>query len=286
MPQLLLLVGDASKARNDNHERLPGAFRRAGWRVTVADHDDVDIRAGALTLAGTPLIDYDLLWPLGFGRLATYFDRMQMLKNLPASRFVVSPDALIWLHGKHRWLEHMPETHTSSRAGRLLEVLTSGGDWVLKPSAGSYGRDVRLVTDGQITRAEIESHLSLCGDGYLIAQRYVPAAREGEQRTLVAGGTLIATYTRRPERAITSNLATGGQAAPGVLTPDQRALAGTLAGELHKLGAGFAAIDLVGTRLMEVNVANPGGLGTLEELGTGDFSDAVAAAILSARTRR
>ena len=45
------------------------------------------------------------------------------------------------------------------------------------------------------------------------------------------------------------------------------------------LGAGFAAIDLVGERLMEVNVANPGGLGTLASIGAGDFGPAVVAAI-------
>ena len=79
------------------HFELPGAFRRAGWQVTVAGHDDVEIRAGNLTLGMTPLEEFDLIWPLGFGRQATYFDRMQMLKNLPEDRFVVRPDALVWL---------------------------------------------------------------------------------------------------------------------------------------------------------------------------------------------
>jgi len=280
MPHLLLLIGDASKARNDNHERLPIAFRKAGWQVSVADHDDVEIHAGALCLAGTPLEAFELIWPLGFGRLATWFDRMQMLHGLPGRRFVVSPSALVWLHGKHRWLEHMPETHTSARARRLHEVVTSGGDWVLKPTAGSYGRDVKLIRNGAITLAEIETHLAACGDGYLIAQRFVEGIKQGEQRTLVAGGKLIATYTRLPGEDITSNLAAGGRARSGRLTPGQESVARTIADELAAAGAGFAAIDLVGERLMEVNVANPGGLGTLVELGDGDFTDAVVAAIL------
>ncbi len=280
MPHLLLLIGDPGKARNDNHERLPGAFERAGWQVTVADHDDLEIRAGCLCITHVPLESFDLIWPLGFGRLATYLDRMQMLRNLPAERFVVSPDALVWLHGKHRWLEHMPETHTSADAARLHDVMTSGGDWVLKPTAGSYGRDVRLVNGGAITVAEIEAHLKTCGDGYLLAQRFVAEIRLGEQRTLTAGGELIATYTRLPGTGITSNLAAGGQPEPGSLTPDQTDIARNIARELAAEGAGFAAIDLVGSRLMEVNVANPGGLGTLVELGVGDFTDQVVAAIL------
>lgn len=280
MSHLLLLIGDVRKAHNDNHERLPAAFRRAGWEVTVADHDDVEIRAGNLCLAGTPLEHFELIWPLGFGRMATWFDRMQMLESLPERRFVVSPGALVWLHGKHRWLEHMPETHTSARARRLHEVVTSGGDWVLKPTAGSYGRDVRLVNNGAITLAEIEAHLVECGGGYLMAQRFLADVRQGEQRTLVAGGELIATYTRLPGEDITSNLAAGGRPVAGSLSRAQQSLASTIARDLADRGAGYAAIDLVGERLMEVNIANPGGLGTLAELGAGDFTEAVVAAIL------
>ncbi len=286
MPELLLLLGDASKARNDNHERLPAAFRAAGWQVRVADHDDIEITAGALHLASSaeqdaqPLHSFDLIWPLGFGRLVTWFDRMQMLSSLPERQFVVSPGALVWLHGKHRWHALMPETHTSARAQRLHEIVTSGGDWVLKPPAGSYGRDVRIVRGGAISLSEVRAHLSQSGDGYLMAQRYLPEVQEGEQRTLVAGGELIATYTRLPGAGTTSNLASGGQAVPGELTQRQRARVESLSQELANLGAGFAAIDLVGEHLMEVNVANPGGLGTLAELGTADCSSTVVTAIL------
>jgi hypothetical protein len=293
MPELLLLVGDAAKARNDNHQRLPAAFRDAGWQVQIADHDQIEMHGGALQLAlsadaqdAVPLAGFDLIWPLGFGRLATWFDRMQILASLPEQKFVVSPAALVWLHGKHRWHALMPETHTSASAARLHAVVTSGGDWVLKPPAGSYGRDVRVIRAGAISSDEVHDHLRSSGEGYLMAQRYLPEVEAGEQRTLVAGGELIATYTRLPGAGQTSNLATGGQAVPGNLSDAQRKLVAGLAAELAELGAGFAAIDLVGERLMEVNVANPGGLGTLAEIGTGDFAPAVVAAITRWRSLR
>lgn len=273
-------MGDATKARNDNHERLPVAFRAAGWQVRIADHDQIEIRAGMLCLDQTPLEMFDLIWPLGFGRLLTWLDRMQMLSILPARHFVVSPGALVWLHGKHRWHSLMPETHVSSNPERLYEVVTSGGDWVLKPPAGSYGRDVRIVRKGAISLEDVQTQLSDCGDGYLLAQRYLPGVRDGEQRTLVAGGQIVATYTRLPGDGSKANLATGGRPAKGVLSERQRAVVTPLAAELADLGAGFAAIDMVGEQLMEVNVANPGGLGTLAELGSGDHAAAVVAAIL------
>lgn len=279
MPELLLLVGDSAKARNDNHIRLPEAFRRAGWDVTVADHDAVELSAGRLLLAGSPPDQFDLIWPLGFGRQVTFFDRMQLLKSLPGRSFVSSPDALVWLHGKHRWLDLMPETHTSARADTLLDVVTSGGDWILKPPAGSYGRDVHLIRAGAVSRAEIQSLLAAAAGGYLMAQRYLPDIRHGEQRTLVAGGRIIGTYTRLPGTGVTSNLATGGRPERGALTPAQRALVAPIARDLAEQGAGFAAVDTVSEYLMEVNVANPGGLETLETLEGTDHSDAVVQAI-------
>ena len=238
------------------------------------------------TVGAGKVNEFDLIWPLGFGRLVTWLDRMQMLSALPGRQFVVSPEALVWLHGKHRWHALMPETHTSADPERIHARITSGGDWVLKPPAGSYGRDVLVVRDGQISVAEVQAHLTASGDGYLMAQRYLADIEAGEQRTLVAGGELIATYTRLPGAGAISNLASGGTARPGTLTAQQRPIALTLAQELADRGAGFSAIDLVGEQLMEVNVANPGGLGTLAELGCGDFSQATVAAIIRWATSR
>ncbi|MGE0622877.1 MAG: RimK family alpha-L-glutamate ligase [Pseudomonadales bacterium] len=283
MPELLLLLGDPAKARNDNHERLPRAFEQAGWRVTRADHEAVEITANRITLAGRPPDDFDLVWLLGFGQQVTFFDRLQLLEQLPPSRFVTSPHALAYLHGKHRWLEHMPETHTSTNPQRIFAVIAGGGDWVVKPTAGSYGRDVTLFHAGTASLDAVERLWRTCGSGYLMAQRYLPDIRTGEKRTLIAGGRLVASYLRVPENGLKANLAAGGQAMPTCLTGAEQTLVEHIARDLASLGVGFAAIDTVGTHLMEVNVANPGGLETLERLTGRDHTDDVVRAVLAAR---
>ena len=50
------------------------------------------------------------------------------------------------------------------------------------------------------------------------------------------------------------------------LNREQAFIASRVANDLLALGVGFAAIDLVGERLLEVNIANPGGLERLTEL--------------------
>lgn len=283
MPEVLLLVGDPARARNDNHLRLPAAFSRAGWQVTCADHDGVEIQAGHLTLAGRDANAFALVWLLGFGQQGTFFDRMQLLRQLPAERFVNTPDALTWLHGKHHWLHLMPETHTSTRPERLFAVVSSGGDWIVKPTAGSYGRDVTLFRAGEATMEDLTRLSRAVSGGYLMAQRYLPEVEAGEKRTLVAGGQLVGSYLRVPTLDVRANLAAEGRAEPTCLTPAETDLVTSVARDLQVQGVAFAAVDTVGHNLMEVNVANPGGLATMETLYRQDLTDEVVRAVLRAR---
>jgi glutathione synthase len=159
--------------------------------------------------------------------------------------------------------------------------VSRGGDWVVKPTAGSYGRNVTLFRSGTATREALQSLWQANGGGYLMAQRFLPSVIEGEKRTLIAGGMPIASYLRLPEDGLKANLAAGSRVAPTCLTDDEQALVDGIALDLRRLGVGFAAIDTVDTYLMEVNEAKPGGLETLERLTGQDHSDTVVRAILA-----
>ena len=248
--------------------------------VTTLDHDNLEIRDNRLIIDNRDPRSFDLIWPMGFGRQISFFDRMQMLVPLEGVRFVTSPDAMLHLHGKHRWLDAMPETHTSTRASYLYDVVCSGGDWVIKPTAGSFGRDVTLIREGSTTLAEVKRLCEAQEGGYLMAQRYLPEVRSGEKRTLVAGGRIIATYLRVPAQSIVSNLAAGGAPQSTCLTSAEVDLVAPIGTELATLGAGFAAIDTVYPHLMEVNVANPGGLATIAALTGKDQTDLAVQSII------
>ena len=117
--------------------------------------------------------------------------------------------------------------------------------------------------------------------GFAIVQRYVESAAEGETRCLVAAGAVIGGYRRRPSMGDhRANLATGATAAPHSLSAEERTLAQTMATQLRDAGVGFAAVDIAHPYLIETNVANPGGLGTIETLSGEDLApDAVRAII-------
>jgi hypothetical protein len=281
VPEILFLLGEAALARNDNHVRLPEAFAQAGWQVTALPHDCLGVHAGRIHLDGHDPDRFDRIWPLGLGPRETFFDRMQMLAALDQRRLVIGADAFTYLHGKYRWLDLMPETHAANDADALARVIASGGDWVIKPPAGSYGQGVQVIREGEDPMPALRSLTGGEARRYCLVQRYVPEIVRGEKRTLVAGGEVCGTYLRTPTKDHRANLSAGGRASAAKLTEEEARLVEGLTVELLSLGAAFAAIDIVAGRLMEVNVANPGGLATLENVYGRDPTPQAVAALMA-----
>ena len=278
MPDIAFLTGDTAIARNDNHERLPRAFREAGWQVTILPHEAMRLEPGGVRLGAQDPARFALIWLVGMGRADTFLDRMQLLRLLPPDRLVIGVHALTYGHAKYAWWRHMPETYASSDSEYLKSKLAQGGEWVAKPVAGSYGRDVVRVCNDSEGGAVLD-RLTGGGETYCLLQRYVAQIESGEKRTLVAGGRIIGSYLRLPGNGLRANLAAGGKPHPTSLTAGERDLVEHLAGEFAAGGVGFAAVDTVFPYLMEVNLANPGGLATLESLYREDFTPAVVRAV-------
>ena len=280
-PKILFLIG-AGPHRNDNHRRLPKAFADEGWRVEVVDHGALQLDRGVVKAADTDLGECDLIWPLGFGERRSFFDRAQLLRRIEQARFVNVIDAYTYLHGKLAFLEHLPETHAGSEAARLIERLDDRSDWIVKPSGASFGQGVAKISNNADGHAAIRRTLN--EHGFAIVQRYVESAAEGETRCLVAAGAVIGCYRRRPSMGDhRANLATGATAAPHSLSAEERTLAQTMATQLRDAGVGFAAVDIAHPHLIETNVANPGGLGTIETLSGEDLAPKAVRAIIQWR---
>jgi glutathione synthase len=279
MPEIAFLLGDVALARHDNHRRLPAAFRGAGWKVTVLSQEAVHLGPDGVRLGSEDPARFDLIWLLGMGRAHTFFDRMQLLRLLRQERFVTGVDALVYRHAKYAWWRHMPETYASNDASYLVARLAGGGEWIAKPAAGSYGRDVVRISAGADGAAAIDRLTGHGGGQYCLMQRFVPEIERGEKRTLVAGGRIVGSYLRVPGPDLLANLAAGGHPHPTSLTEAEQTLVEALADELTANGVGFAAVDTVFPHLMEVNLVNPGGLATLESLYGVDYAAVVVEAL-------
>ena len=272
---ICFLLDAQAQPHNDNHERLPRAFESAGWKVLRSDQAHLCFEAGQVCVRThakpLPLEEFDLIWHLGLGRKASFLDRMELLAILPSKRFVTPPRALALQHGKlhlldPRLADMLPETIAGSDA-KHLAVSLGAGEWVIKPAAGSFGRGVTRIRGDD---PELLSSLAKASEeGFVLAQRYVPCRNEPEVRVLLALGEAIGSYGRIAKHDSPSNLARGGTAIPYQIGPELEMKVARVGAWLRGEGIGFAAADFRDTHLIEINIANPGGLGTIELL-TGD----------------
>ncbi len=268
---------------NDNHQRLPRAFARGGWQVSQTRHDQLSVIAGRVFIDGQAVEAYDLIWPVGLGPRKTFFDRLQIFSQITPGKLITKPGAYVNLHGKAALLDYCPETIIGAKPEMLRQhVADNPGEWVIKPLAGSFGRGVRRVQ----VPADVDSAMENGRSGYWMLQRYIGAIKHGETRTLVCGDQILGSYLRIPRDKLHANLAHNAQFRPGELSATGSALVEKVHERLRAAGVGFAAIDTVGGYLMEVNLANPGGLGTMEALYGAGMDDQLVAAITVETDRR
>jgi glutathione synthase len=94
---------------------------------------------------------------------------------------------------------------------------------------------------------------------YIMAQRYLPAIKDGDKRILVVNGEAIPyALARIPQQGETrGNLAAGGRAEGRPLTERDRWIVSQVAPTLKAKGLIFVGLDVIGDTLTEINVTSP-----------------------------
>lgn len=160
-----------------------------------------------------------------------------------------------------------------------------GGRAVLKPLQGSGGQGVFLMRGkkGENLNQIIET---ITRDGFVVVQEFLKEAEQGDVRLFVmngapleVGGEIAAFRRVNTEDDIRSNMHVGGQAERAKLTDDMLEVVSLVRPRLIKDGMFLVGLDMVGDKLMEVNVFSPGGLGSAGDLYEVDFAAAVIEAL-------
>lgn len=151
---------------------------------------------------------------------------------------------------------------------------------VLKPVRGYGGQDVYLLDRDDTNMKQIVG--SLARSSYIIAQEYLPAARDGDIRLflfngkpLVVDGKYAALRRVNAEGDFRSNMTAGGKPAKAEITPRILEIAETVRPRLVADGIFDAGIDIVGDKLVEINAISAGGLNAAGRLEGVDFGPAV-----------
>lgn len=158
-------------------------------------------------------------------------------------------------------------------------------DMILKPLQGSGGDRVFLVKKKSPVNLN-QLVESLAGSGYLIAQQYLTAAKDGDVRLFLMDGEPLkvkgryaAFRRRRTGDDIRSNMHVGGVMEAVEIDEKMLAVAEAVKPKLIADGMFLVGLDIVGNKLMEINVFCPGGLGGMEQVEGVNFSAAVIEAL-------
>lgn len=159
------------------------------------------------------------------------------------------------------------------------------GKMILKPLQGSGGTNVFLM-DQDNEHNLTQTIDAIIRDGYVIAQEYLPDAKEGDTRLflmngepLMAEGHYAIMKRQNASGDIRSNIHAGGKPKKARITEQIRKLAEIVRPKLVQDGMFFVGIDIVGDKLMEINVFSPGGLNIMGSMYEVDFCTAVIESI-------
>ena len=156
---------------------------------------------------------------------------------------------------------------------------------ILKPLKGSGGTNV-FIMDKKNEHNLSQTIEAICRDGYVIAQEYLPAATKGDTRLILMNGDPLkvdgeyAVIQRvNAEGDIRSNIHAGGKPDKVKVTDKMLELAEVVRPKLVQDGMFLVGIDIVGDKLMEINVFSPGGLNMMSRAYEADFATAVVQSI-------
>jgi glutathione synthase len=160
-----------------------------------------------------------------------------------------------------------------------------GGDVVIKPLQGSGGQGVFRVRKDDLGNLN-QMVEAVSRDGYVVAQEYLPEAAGGDTRVFMMNGVPLrhkgkyAAFRRlRSGDDVRSTIHAGGVKAQAVLDDRAMRIAEIVRPKLVEDGMFLVGLDVVGDKLMEINVFSPGGLGSAQTFEGVNFTHAVIAAL-------
>lgn len=161
-----------------------------------------------------------------------------------------------------------PTTYVGSCPQDLLRFVRSVGTTVVKPVDGFAGIGVWLVHDDASAPSLLES-ATHGGSRHVIAQQFLEASLQGNKRLFLLDGDVLGAVLRRPSPG---DFRIGPPVEATAVDVDDRLVVDALRPHLREHGIAVAGVDVIGGRLIEVNVTCPGGMAKTDALLGTDLS--------------
>lgn len=165
----------------------------------------------------------------------------------------------------------LPKTHVSGSKRYIRKIIEESNEekMILKPLDGSGGRGVIVLEKNAKSNISslLDFYIDDSGENYVMLQEYIEGAENGDVRVMMLNGKAIGAYHRKPaEGDHRANIQTGGSAHRYTLSESQKRICVKVGKKLLSDGIYFAGLDMIGDKILEVNVLNPGGITNINKL--------------------
>ena len=226
-----------------------------------------------------PLVEFDVIFmranppldPMVLNFLDSIKDEVFIINTVQGLREASNKIYTAAYHDPNN--ELIPATHVSKDIDYLTEVIkeSTKDKMIMKPLDGYGGSGVIVVEKSAM--ANIKSLLEFYIErgekqsNYVILQDYVEGAEDGDVRVLMLNGKPIGALRRRPAQGdARSNISAGGKVEKYTLTKQDKVLCAKIGEKLVRDGIFYAGLDLIGGKLIEVNVLSPGTITDINKL--------------------
>lgn len=261
------------KRKYKDRKEFFDTLKSTNCKVEAVDLAEVDV----LMLRNDPSIDAETPWAMEVGIL---FGREAAKRGVIVLN---DPDSLGRAINKLYFQSFPVEARAETIITRHSDDIKAfakqhGGNIILKPLQGSGGSGVFKLDAS--SKSNLNQMIEAIGrDGYIIAQAYVPAAKKGDirfflmnGRPLEVNGKYAALRRVASKDDIRSNIHAGGTAVAVEIGKTELEVAEMIRPKLVADGMFLVGIDIVGDKILEVNVFSPGNLKSCSDLVGVDFS--------------
>jgi glutathione synthase len=169
--------------------------------------------------------------------------------------------------------ELIPKTHVSKNIDYLIRTIEESDNekMILKPLDGYGGRGVIVIEKSAMhnikSLLEFYINKSKGESNYVILQDYIEGAEKGDVRVLMLNGKPIGALRRVPAKGdVRSNISAGGSVEKYRLNKADKILCAEVGKKLVQDGIFYAGLDIIGSKLVEVNVLSPGTITDINRL--------------------
>ena len=155
--------------------------------------------------------------------------------------------------------EHIGPTMVTRDPAEIRRFHAEHCDVILKPLDGMGGMGIFRVGPDGMNLGSIVETLNQGGATSVMVQKYLPEIVDGDKRILLIGGVPVPfCLARIPQGGeVRGNLAAGGKGVARPLSDDDRRIAEALGPVLAARGLLLVGLDVIGSRLTEINVTSP-----------------------------